>query len=295
MNNKDAGGLDLTDKSDVGERRSFRDALRSSELRVATRGLLLALVNRGIRSWPSEQTLAVDAGMSERSVRNHLRRAEQAGWLVRERRPGRGGRFGHNCYQLTIPATFHQRQRVPVDQRQNVPPPAAKSAGHQRQNLPPNPTPEPNSEPENSEPYARARTPNVPVKPPREPIHRLACEGLGRGGAVSPDARRRVCAKLAIGDADPLVALYEAWPRSRTARDPDALFVSIAGKLYRDAEPEVRQACQPLGPPPVTIAALPPVRPSASLLASLSRGGASSRTPHQSVRARNKQRQQHDN
>lgn len=96
--------------------------------------------------------------------------------------------------------------------------------------------------------------------------------GLGRGGVVSVDARRKVAASLAIGDADPLVGLYDAWPKSRAARDPDALFISVAEKLYREATPEVRQACIPLGmaPPEPIPKAMP--RPSSSLIASLNKG-----------------------
>lgn len=88
--------------------------------------------------------------------------------------------------------------------------------------------------------------------------------GQGRGGSVSVDARRAVCASLAIGNADPLVAAYEAWPPSGKARDPDALFKKTAEGFYRDAPPDVRKACQPLDaePPP---APLPPVQASPSI------------------------------
>lgn len=88
--------------------------------------------------------------------------------------------------------------------------------------------------------------------------------GLGRGGSVSVDARRAVCAQLAIGNADPLVALYDSWPPSGKARDPDALFKTTAEGFYRDAPPDVRKACLPLDaePPP---APLPPVQASPSI------------------------------
>jgi len=96
--------------------------------------------------------------------------------------------------------------------------------------------------------------------------------GLGRGGVVSVEARRKVAASLAIGDAEPLVRIYEAWPRSGSARDPDALFVSVAAKLFADATPAVRQACQPLGPAPPEASRPPDARPSSALIASLNRG-----------------------
>jgi len=95
--------------------------------------------------------------------------------------------------------------------------------------------------------------------------------GAGRGGEPSPKARRKVAAKLAISDADPLVALYAAWPRSKAARDPDGLFISTAPRLFRDASPEVRKACKPLADEPVPIETKPIPRASSSLVASLAR------------------------
>lgn len=117
--------------------------------------------------------------------------------------------------------------------------------------------------------------PPEPARPPdkAEPVHRLVLGGMGQGGVVSSEARRRVCARLAIGNADPLVALYDAWPLSQSARDPDGLFIAVAPRLFREAAPEVRQACQPLGASEASPAPLPPVRPSAALLAKLSREG----------------------
>jgi hypothetical protein len=91
--------------------------------------------------------------------------------------------------------------------------------------------------------------------------------GVGRGGEVSIDAKRKVCAKLAIGNADPLVAIYHAWEPSKGALDPDGMFISQAEKFYRDASPDVKAACQPLGPAPP--ASLPPVQASPQLVASL--------------------------
>lgn len=71
-------------------------------------------------------------------------------------------------------------------------------------------------------------------------------KGKGPAGSVSVDARRKVARKLNIGDADPLVALFMAWPSCRSARDIDALFISVAARFYRDAPATVRAACIPL-------------------------------------------------
>lgn len=94
--------------------------------------------------------------------------------------------------------------------------------------------------------------------------------GQGQGGSVSVDAKRKACAALAIGNADPLVAVYEAWRGSRTARDPDALFLKTAPGFYRDAAPNVKRACLPIADAPPD--PLPPVKVSSQLIASLSKG-----------------------
>lgn len=111
-----------------------------------------------------------------------------------------------------------------------------------------------------------------PSEVQRRAVKDLVQGGLGRGGVVSIEARRKVAASLAIADADPLVAVYDAWPRSRLAMDADALFIATAPKLYRDAAPEVRQACQPLGMAPPEPDAKPLPRPSSALLATLTKG-----------------------
>lgn len=235
MNSKYSRGEGRAKKSDGADRRAYRDAVRKSELRTPARAIVLALADRGMISWPSQEQLAKDVGMHPRTLRNHLPILERGGWLAIERVPGHGGRFGHNRYRLTIPSKFHQRQKLPLDQRQNSPAPAANLAGHQRQTLPTNLIPEPEREPEKEEPGAQARASG---------IQKLASQGTGKGGVVSPEARRKVAARLGIANADPLVRLYEAWPPSLTADNTDGLFVSTAERFWRDAPLEVRAACQ---------------------------------------------------
>jgi hypothetical protein len=96
--------------------------------------------------------------------------------------------------------------------------------------------------------------------------------GGGRGGEVSSEARRKVAASLAIGDASPLVAAYHTLRISRKARDPDALFISQAPKLWARSGPDLRAACQPLSAVPHPNIDQPkPVQPSAALVATLKR------------------------
>lgn len=87
----------------------------------------------------------------------------------------------------------------------------------------------------------------------------------GQGRSVSVEAKRAVCRTLGIGCSEPLIGLYESWPGSRRARDPDALFRKTAPGFYADAPPDVRRACQPLKTVPDPPPTLPPVLASPSL------------------------------
>lgn len=65
--------------------------------------------------WPSIETIAEKASLSERCVNNHLGVAEQNGWLARwkSRRPAR--RWAHTHYRLSIPADVARQQRDAID------------------------------------------------------------------------------------------------------------------------------------------------------------------------------------
>ena len=95
---------------------------------------------------------------------------------------------------------------------------------------------------------------------------------LGRRG-VTVDAKRRVAQQLGIGDATPLVALYEGWKGSKRAKDPDAHFIATAPTLFAKAAAPVRAACQPLTEPEPEIRPVVGVRASSQLVAALSRRG----------------------
>lgn len=88
---------------------------------------------------------------------------------------------------------------------------------------------------------------------------------LGLGGVVSQQAQRTTAAVLGIANAAPLVRLYEAWPGSRRARDPDAHFIASAAKLYANASEAVKAACQPAP----LVEPLPAVKASPQLAAKL--------------------------
>jgi len=62
--------------------------------------LILAVhyINGNNEAWPSQQQLAADAGVSERTARNALQELEQHGYIAITR--GRQGRITGNVYHL---------------------------------------------------------------------------------------------------------------------------------------------------------------------------------------------------
>jgi hypothetical protein len=95
-------------------RRTFINALFRSGLPPPTRHVLMTLCDRGMVSWPSEETLASETGLARRSVGEHLRKASREGWLCIEKRPSRWGRYSGNMYRLQVPDGVDQRQEMPT-------------------------------------------------------------------------------------------------------------------------------------------------------------------------------------
>lgn len=118
---------------------------------------------------------------------------------------------------------------------------------------------------------SRSETDPDQSAPARESRVEVKSDFLGqdRGGSVSVDARRKVCAKLGIGDAGPLVAIYDAWDGSRTAHNPDALFISQAENFFRDAPDHVKRTCRPMADP---VEPIQHAQPSSQLVSTLSKG-----------------------
>lgn len=109
--------------SDRPTRFEWERALRRSDLHHTTRLVLLVLGTYmdgdGSGARPSQDTLARGAGISERSVRDHLARALAGGWIDRPRRGGsRGsgsGRSGQSSeYRTAIPEPLRTGTTVPV-------------------------------------------------------------------------------------------------------------------------------------------------------------------------------------
>lgn len=90
---------------------------------------------------------------------------------------------------------------------------------------------------------------------------------IGRVGLVrkvSVEARREAARRLNVATVDPLVAKYEAWPKSRTAIDPDRFFLGSLDKFWNGASASVKAACEPLPVEPL-IKPIEPVEYSAAL------------------------------
>lgn len=128
----------------------------------------------------------------------------------------------------------------------------------------------PDSDPDPEEQIHKKNTSLPESDAARESEDKFNLRFGGRGGEVSAKAKRRVAAKLGIADPEPIAKLYADWSASETAREPDALFIASAPKIYRNAEPEVKAACSPMvefAEPPKPIP-----RASASLIAKLKAG-----------------------
>lgn len=83
-----------------------------------TRLVLITLAmwaNEQLIAWPSQREIAKRAGVSERTVRTHLDKADAAGWITRKRQRTAGSKWAHDVYTLCIPELHTQ---VPYETRQ---------------------------------------------------------------------------------------------------------------------------------------------------------------------------------
>ncbi len=115
----------------------------SAKVGSATRKLILLKLADNAddsgRCWPSQKYLTEACEISERSLRDHLKRLEEDGFITAIPKHENGMRVGTE-YTINIDAlqeTKHARQILPVD-RQISPSLPAESAATPRQNLPPN-------------------------------------------------------------------------------------------------------------------------------------------------------------
>jgi hypothetical protein len=81
---------------------------------ATTRHVLLTLSlhmgKHGDHAFPSQEHLAKRTGMSVRSVRTHLKIAEDAGWIIRVPRRPTGSPWRHHQYVAALPAALANRR-----------------------------------------------------------------------------------------------------------------------------------------------------------------------------------------
>lgn len=124
-------------------------AMKQRGLKPATKIVLFCLADRhnpDYGCFPDHKTLAADAEMSERSIRDHLDILEKAGLITRETGARKDGTFASTRYVLAFDG---RRQNLPSAKSADgeiTSPPTAKFAAHRRQNLPTNPVIEPRNE-----------------------------------------------------------------------------------------------------------------------------------------------------
>lgn len=216
--------------------------------------VLLCLANYAdadARCYPGREHIASKAKCSVASVKRSLARLTIQGHIIRDARKAFSGAQTSNIYTLLLPGL----SAAPPAHCE--PPPGSHVA-------PPRLTVSPNTV--NPTNQTNTVTVDLPTKaeseaPRASDVQALIAGSLGKGGVVTPAARRKAAATLGVADITPLIAIYEAWAPSRRARDPDGHFLSVAEKLWRGASPEVKAACRPLAAErEIAAAALAPAR-----------------------------------
>lgn len=143
-------------------------AIKQRGLKPAAKIVLFYLADRhnpDFGCFPSHKTLAEDAEMSERSVRDQLAVLEAHG-LIQRVTVHSGGQFKSTRYVLAFEPDF-QRQNLPTAKSANgeiASPPTAKSAADRRQNLPTNLVREPCKRTRKEEPLVVPQPADEPTK-----------------------------------------------------------------------------------------------------------------------------------
>lgn len=98
---------------------SWRQAIEKSDLKPLTKLVLYTLANymndHGSGCYPSITNLAKATGLKERSVYNHIKDAEIAGFIIRGKRNVTGQQWASNEYKASYPKEMHPDAGVYVD------------------------------------------------------------------------------------------------------------------------------------------------------------------------------------
>lgn len=98
----------MNDKPSTSLRFKWTEAIKRSDLPAATRQILNALSRymstMGDSCFPRQETLALDTGLSKRTVVKHINIAIKAGWLIKVKRIAMSDkRWKRNSYIATFP------------------------------------------------------------------------------------------------------------------------------------------------------------------------------------------------
>ena len=212
---------------------------------------LLCIASKGDGKLPSYDDLAFMLRMSVQDVASHVDDLILAGLIDLD---GKGGRRPHNWeVRQYVSDTSAARVRKHRDK---------KKKGTMNGDVTPDVTLHVTPSDTDSETQTDKETPPIESEnkslPPEQEATResenfifdLSRVGLGgAGGEPSPAAKREAARLLNVADVEPLVDRYRRWSKSKTARDPDALFVASAPKLFKNAPEAVRAACKPIEQP----------------------------------------------
>lgn len=115
-------------------------AMEQNQLKPAARIVLFCLADRhnpDYGCFPSQKTIAIDANISARSVRDQLELLEISGLIKRVKTIGTSGNFTSDRYMLAFEVGFEVSPAAKSAYGKTQHEPAAKSAYGRRQNLPP--------------------------------------------------------------------------------------------------------------------------------------------------------------
>lgn len=98
---------------------SWREAIAKSDLEPFTRLVLHTLANHmnkyGEGCFPKVKTIADESGMSERSVLSHIKKAVDAGYLVKKKHGFSGQRNNQNDYAAVYPPKYRLKSESDMD------------------------------------------------------------------------------------------------------------------------------------------------------------------------------------
>lgn len=90
---------------------SWRQVIEEADLKPTTKLILYTLSNymnsHGKGCYPTISTLEKSTGVKERALYNHLKAAEEAGFLIRKKRNLKGVKWASNEYEASYPQGVH--------------------------------------------------------------------------------------------------------------------------------------------------------------------------------------------